>query len=303
MHRRSVSSRLPDVADDDVLTARLRAAEGKWWHSIDLGRFGATKGFKSPKTLETEWFAMRVPPLSGKSVLDIGAWDGYFSFRAEREGAARVTALDHFAWSVDPFEKLAYEERCRDEEVTPQPWDTVESLWKPDELPGKMQFDLAHEILESRVEAVVADFAGGPANELPEADVVFFLGVLYHLKDPVGAFERLRSVTRELAIVETEALALPGYPNLSLAEFSGADEMEGDPTNWWAPSQSALVAMAKAAGFERVDVLARPPRTFRHRAIRAVRALTDTSRRISPGLSAEPVPTPLRYRAILHAWA
>lgn len=290
------------MADDDALRARLSAAEGKWWHSIDLGRFGTTRGFKSPPTLESEWAAMRVPSLAGKSVLDIGAWDGYFSFRAERGGAGKVTALDHFAWSVDPFEKLAYEDRCRREGITPRPWDTVDALWKPDELPGKQQFDLAHEILESRVEAVVADFAGGPAADLPEADIVLFLGVLYHLKDPVGAFERLRSVTRELAIVETEALTLPGYPNLSLAEFSAADEMEGDPTNWWAPSQAALVGMATAAGFKRVEVLTAPPRGLRHRAIRFVRTLTDTSRRVSRTAEAQVIPTPLRYRAVLHAW-
>ena len=33
--------------------------------------------------------------------LDIGAWDGRFSFLAEKAGAARVVALDHYAWGVD----------------------------------------------------------------------------------------------------------------------------------------------------------------------------------------------------------
>lgn len=31
-------------------------------------------------------------------MIDIGAWDGYFSFDAERRGAARVLATDSFAW-------------------------------------------------------------------------------------------------------------------------------------------------------------------------------------------------------------
>ena len=36
--------------------------------------------------------------LAGASVLDIGAWDGFFSFEAERRGAARVVAADYYRW-------------------------------------------------------------------------------------------------------------------------------------------------------------------------------------------------------------
>ena len=40
--------------------------------------------------------------LSGITVLDIGAWDGFFSFEAERRGAKRVLATDLPAWVVRP---------------------------------------------------------------------------------------------------------------------------------------------------------------------------------------------------------
>jgi predicted nicotinamide N-methyase len=40
-------------------------------------------------------------PVMDKSVLDVGAWNGYFSFEAERRGASRVLATDHFYWSGD----------------------------------------------------------------------------------------------------------------------------------------------------------------------------------------------------------
>ena len=36
--------------------------------------------------------------LAGKSVLDVGAWDGFFSFEAERRGASRVLATDSYVW-------------------------------------------------------------------------------------------------------------------------------------------------------------------------------------------------------------
>jgi tRNA (mo5U34)-methyltransferase len=39
--------------------------------------------------------------LSGRTVLDIGAWNGLFSLEAKRRGASRVLATDSCCWS-DP---------------------------------------------------------------------------------------------------------------------------------------------------------------------------------------------------------
>jgi hypothetical protein len=55
-----------------------------WWHSIDLGHGVVTNGFKSVEVLKRELKALRLPDLRGKTVLDIGAYDGFFSFEAER---------------------------------------------------------------------------------------------------------------------------------------------------------------------------------------------------------------------------
>ena len=238
---------------DPELDARVEAQREKWWHTIDLGPYGPTAGWKSAERLEDEWRGMRVPPLAGKSVLDIGAWDGWFSFKAEREGAASVTSLDHYVWSFDPIEKIQYEARCRERGEEPRPYEEVPELWRPDELPGKRSFDLARDVLGSKVESVVADFMEAPLDELPRAEVVFFLGVLYHLKDPVRAFERLRAVTGEVAIVETEAVHMPLYPNTAWCEFVPGDGLYGDPTNWWTPNRIALMGMARAAGFRHVE--------------------------------------------------
>ena len=34
-------------------------------------------------------------------MLDVAAWDGFFSFEAECPGAGRVVALDHLVWELD----------------------------------------------------------------------------------------------------------------------------------------------------------------------------------------------------------
>lgn len=44
-----------------------------------------------------DWIARNLPgDLRGPSVLDVGAWDGYFSFLAERRGASRLLAVERF---------------------------------------------------------------------------------------------------------------------------------------------------------------------------------------------------------------
>src|SRR4249920_1793425 len=70
-----------------------------WFHSLTLPGGENTAGVKSAEVLGVEADVVFRHGVTGKSVLDIGAWDGFFSFEAERRGAARVLATDHFCWS------------------------------------------------------------------------------------------------------------------------------------------------------------------------------------------------------------
>lgn len=73
-----------------------------WFHSIDLGDGEVTSGTKSASELAAQTNALCLPlSLAGQTALDIGAWDGFFSFELERRGAKRVVALDEYAWSLD----------------------------------------------------------------------------------------------------------------------------------------------------------------------------------------------------------
>ncbi len=131
----------------------------------------------------------QLPDLRGKTVLDIGAFDGYFSFTAERLGAAKVTALDHYVWSFDQPEYVkAREEAERTGPEYPPPHQRRH--WRPDELPGRRPFDLARAILGSNVEPVVGDYMTMDLATLGQFDVVLFLGVLYHMEEPLRAMRR-----------------------------------------------------------------------------------------------------------------
>jgi len=234
---------------------RLVAGVPRWFHSLDLGDGVVTPGEKSLVQLEAEVERIRLPPHAGRSVLDVGTWDGFFAFEAERRGAARVVALDHFIWAIDRPQVDVLLADCGRRGVPLPHLEKVPELWD-DRLPGRRGFDLAHDVLGSRVEPMVADFMCADLDSLGVFDVVLFLGVVYHLRDPLLALERLRSVTREVAIIESEANLYDSGVARPLWEFFEGDERAADHTNWWVPNEAALTALCRAAGFRHVETVA-----------------------------------------------
>lgn len=208
----------------------------RWYHTIDVGQGVVTAGIdNSPERLAR----VRMPAdLSGLSVLDVGAWDGFFAFEAERRGAARVVAADHYAWHGVG-------------------WGTGQ---------GKAPFELARTILRSRVEDVDIDVLDLSPQRVGLFDVVLLLGVLYHLPNPMLALERVASVTKGRLILET-VVDMVGIRRPAAA-FYPDRELAGDPTNWWGPNHAAVCGMLRAVGFTRVDVVS-PPSSAIFRAGRA----------------------------------
>jgi tRNA (mo5U34)-methyltransferase len=197
---------------------KQRVAQIRWYHIIDLGN-----GVVTPGANDTPRFMPRIglpKDLTGKTVLDVGAWDGAYSFEAERHGAARVLATDHFCWSGPG-------------------WGT------------KAGFDLARRALRSHVEDQDIDVFDLSPQSVGTFDIVLFLGVLYHLQDPLGAMRRLAAVTREMLILETE-VDLFYIRRPAIAIYPGT-ELSNDPTNWCGPNPAAVIALLKCAGFSRAE--------------------------------------------------
>lgn len=223
--------------DRDELQRRADAL--RWFHSLDLGQGVVTRGVDATQAERLQ--RLRLPEdLSGRSVLDIGAWDGFFSFEAERRGASRVVASDYYAWHGTG-------------------WGTGQ---------GKAGFELAREALKSNVEELDLDVMDLSPERAGTFDVVLFLGVLYHLPNPLLALERVASVTGGLLVLET-AVDLVGLSRPAAA-FYPDRELNSDPTNWWGPNHAAVVGMLRSAGFASVDVIT-PPRSAGFRAARAVK--------------------------------
>ena len=238
---------------------RARVANvGFWWHSIDLGDGVVTEGAKSGDWLEAELNRLELGDLHGKTVLDIGAYDGYYSFAAERLGAERVVAFDHYVWSADMPGYMRYRDERIAAGLAVEPVEALPEFWRPDELPGRRPFDLAHEALGSRVEVVVGDLFDYDLSKLGCFDVVLYLGVLYHVRHPLLALERLAAVTRGTAYIETQAEFFRGSGRRPMCRFIEGDELNHDPSNWWTFNEPAILAMCRAAGFGRAEMLSQP---------------------------------------------
>ena len=122
-------------------------------------------------------------------------------------------------------------------------------------------------------------------------DVVLFLGVLYHLRHPLLALERVASVTRDLLILET-VVDMVGVRRPAMA-FYPARELAGDPTNWWGPNEPAVHGMLQSCGFQAVRTVT-ASRSSPYRLVRAVFHQLKGKK-----------PAPLAYRqdrAAFHAW-
>ncbi|MEO1147899.1 MAG: hypothetical protein AAFY26_20145 [Cyanobacteria bacterium J06638_22] len=222
------------------------------WHSIDLGREWIEGLRKTAKVLAHEMLMAEWPDLTGKSVLDIGAFGGWFSFEAERRGASQVTAMEYYSWVLDfPKVRKWVSERLASGQIA-NAYDPPDDCFDFENQPGRLAFDLTRKALNSDVTPWLAKFED---VELPPHDVTLLLGVLYHNENPYQMLEQVAGATRERLIIETHAASCPHALTDPTWHFFGAGEVRGDGSTFWAPSEQGLVDMLKRVGFQRIEVL------------------------------------------------
>lgn len=221
-------------AEIDQVIQRL----GPWYHNVVLGP-GVLTNPSNPDYPASRWRVLdQVIPkdLGGKSVLDIGCNSGFFSLEMKKRGAGRVVG-------VDIMPHLLAQSRF-----------------------GSHWFGLPLELYECGaydVESLAMTF-----------DVVVFIGVLYHRKHPLYALEKIASVCKETMYFQSVVRGLAGdlqpaddYPVNEVAVFDQPawpklyfieKKFNGDESNWWFATRSALKAMLRTAGFRAVEDTSNP---------------------------------------------
>jgi len=186
-----------------------------WYHSIELPDGQVIQGLQTLEQLRARIAQFPIPDdLSGKRVLDIGAWDGWFSFEMERRGA-EVLAIDSAEHT---------------------------------------QFRVARELLGSKVDYRIADICRLSSKEIGRFDIVLFFGVLYHVKHPVLALETVCDLSTDMAFVESFVTDDGDLSTPPLMEFYETTELRGQFDNWVGPNSSCLLAFCRTAGFARVQL-------------------------------------------------
>jgi len=164
----------------------------RWFHVINLGTRVKTPGIYDQKIKD---FILKALPAdySGKTVLDVGANDGFWTFEAERRNAKEITAID---------------------------------IWQLTEDIGNNAFLTCKEILQSKAELIEMDVLD-IENLGKKFDIIQFLGVYYHILNPFLALQKIYNVCNDLVILEG-AILESDYPICYLLEEG---DIEGDPTN------------------------------------------------------------------------
>jgi tRNA (mo5U34)-methyltransferase len=204
------------------LQSRIDAVD--WYHEFDFGP-GLNVRSKMPdvETHRRSWrFIERhlnTIDFKDKSVLDIGCWDGYWSFYAERHGAREVLATDDRT----------------------QNWSDGNGVL------------LARELLGSRIEVNQDMSAYSLASLNRKFDIILFLGVHYHLLDPFYALAQIRQCChRDTVVLIHGAEAANLSPATALYDLS-------NHSCEWTPTREALTQLLGAAYFEVIAVDSDPP--------------------------------------------
>ena len=209
------------------LDEQVRAL-GPWFHDLELHGIHTAPDHPLGDFLRDLWGQVESAfpeDMTGLTVLDIGCNAGFYSLRLHGRGAT-VTGVDH------------------------DPHYLAQARFAAEQLGADIEY--------RQLDAYEVDQLGR------QFDYVLFMGVLYHLRYPLFALDKVARLPRrklvfqsmlrgsrgaypvaaDYPITETEMFDDPRFPAMYFLEHRYA----GDPTNWWVPNEACTEAMLRSAG-------------------------------------------------------
>ncbi|MGI9104005.1 MAG: TIGR04290 family methyltransferase [Terriglobales bacterium] len=218
-----------EIPIDRETLARRIGELGDWFHNLDLYGVPTAPNHFLGDFPNVKWkhIAAQIPgDLTGASVLDIGCNAGFYSLEMKRRGASHVLGID-----VD--DRYLGQARFAADTLKLDIEFRKCSVYDVDSISGKFDF-------------------------------VLFMGVLYHLRYPLFALdkvvqkvggklifqtmvrgsEQVRAWEKNYHFWNKEIFNHPDFPCMYFVENSYAN----DPTNWWVPNRAAAEAMLRSSG-------------------------------------------------------
>jgi tRNA (mo5U34)-methyltransferase len=227
---RRVADLLP-IEVDPVLARAIVETVPFWFHTFALNR---AEGIYTPGAARDHRYRVSTLPedFARMSVLDVGCFDGFYAFLAERRGAERVVAVDNEQYRL---------------------W--VASRWGV-ELEGGEGFRAIHRLLGSGAEYRRMDaFALDRLEE--RFDLVYCFGILHRVKDPLGLLRVLRgrTVSGGTVLLETYGVGPEDRHDPAIRVFEPGEVYARDDFIYWGFGDAGLQRIARIAGFSRVESL------------------------------------------------
>ena len=231
---------------------------GPWFYEFDFGNGLRTRSSVPPAVTQifetrlqmvnsviTEHFGQRLQEIS---CVDVGCHEGFYTVAMARLGIPKVLGVDVRSNNLRKARFVAE------------------------------RFGFANiDFRQSNCEKLEVE-------EIGRRELTLFLGVLYHLENPMLCLRNISSITSELCIVETQVIeevegetewgsrewTRPYQGVCAMIDESGefyADNTEtGSTPLAMCPSPKALTFMLKQAGFCRVEILLPPPGAYEQHA-------------------------------------
>jgi ubiquinone/menaquinone biosynthesis C-methylase UbiE len=224
---------------------------GPWFYEFDLGAHGRTKSSLPPEVLPIHQtrlemvsravdahFGARLPETRA---IDAGCHEGYYAVAMARKGLKHVHGFD------------VREANLRKARFVGAALGLTNVSWS-----------------QANCEDLRVEDTG-------EFDLTLFLGILYHLENPMLCLRNISRLTSELCVIETQVVdevegsaewgarewTRPYHGVLALIDESGEFYNENTETGAsplaTCPSPNALHFMLKQAGFRRTEIIEPPP--------------------------------------------
>lgn len=207
------------------------AAYDQWRHCIEVAPGVITPGkTKNQGSTLRKITAMGLPQdCTGLRVLDIGASDGYFTFELEKRGASVVSL-----------------ERRTDSQTG---------------------YAMLHEYFDSKAESVLDNVYNVTSEKYGTFDIILFLNVLYHLRNPMLGIDRVRTLCKPSTKVFIQTIVIdnrfvlpsgeevnladiaPQLVDIPLAQFYSKENIYRDPSVRWVTNIKGLEKMISGCRF------------------------------------------------------
>ena len=214
-----------------------------WYHTFDFNRNvkGITPHYDLTYCLDN---FLLPKSLVGKSFLDIGTANGFFSFEMERRGADVISFDLSLENETDKIPYAGAPDRSQNSKEYTKGFH--KGYW------------YAHNYFKSSAKVCYGSVMNMP-DWLGKFDVVLLGAILQHLRDPLGAIIQADSRVSDTLII-SEAYYKSKKPVLHFQANPEAKEPQF--WTWWRMSPSFLVLSLKTLGYTEITV--KGPFTLRH---------------------------------------